>query len=323
MNDSFVTFPERRQSLQKLIRRSGINVMPGVANAVSAQLVEKVGFELCYVTGSGIANAEFGLPDLGLVSMAESLEQVRRIAHSTNLPLIVDMDDGYGSPINVFRSVRLFEAAGASGIQIEDQMAPKKCGHFEDHRLVSIDTMQAKIDAAARARVDGQLVIVARTDAYGTLGVEGAITRAARYAEAGADVLFVEAPASFEDMRQITDELAEWPLVINVVEGGKTPELTVDEYGEIGFNIALFANFVLRCMTHAAEHGLRHLHSAGETRSMADQLTSWADRQDLAGLPRFAKIAEELERHWDSSADASRFKSPFGPRRPLGDSDVV
>lgn len=273
----------------------GVLIVPGVTDAIGARLVERSQFEACYVTGAGIANAQHGLPDIGIVSMAEAVSHVNQIANATSLPLLVDIDNGYGGPLAVLRAVRLFEDAGAAAIQIEDQTSPKRCGHFDTHSLVTAGEMQAKIDAAARARQDPNLIIIARTDAYGVEGVEQSIRRSRLYVETGADALFVEAPASREDLRRIGAELAGVPLIVNVVEGGKTPELPVSELGDLGYKIALFANFLLRRMLKAGESGLEHLRETGETLSLANEMLSWDERQELVGLSTYSALEDYFE----------------------------
>lgn len=281
---------ERRAELRRLLTGGRTLVVPGITDAAGLRLVEQAGFEAAYVTGAGLANAQYGLPDIGLISLREVVEHVSRLATATDLPLIVDADTGYGGPLSVMRTIRLLEGAGAAAVQLEDQVLNKRCGHFDEHRLVTAEEMTGKIRAAVDARGGSGLVIVARTDARGVLGLDEAIRRAKQYVAAGADVIFVEAPRDVAELRAIGAELAGVPLVANIVEGGKTPELSADELGELGFTVALFANYLMRSMLHAGREALAHLRANGETRGRAELLLPWAERQTLFGLEEYTRL---------------------------------
>lgn len=283
---------EGRAELRRLLASGETLIAPGVTDAAGLRLVEEAGFQVAYLTGAGLANAQYGLPDIGLISQREVADHVYRLAAATDLPVIVDADTGYGGPLSVMRTVRLLENAGAAAIQLEDQVLNKRCGHFDEHQLVSAEEMVAKIKAAVDARGDSELVLIARTDARGVLGLDEAIRRAKAYRDAGADVLFVEAPRSVEEMRTIGKELAGTPLLANIVEGGKTPELSVAELAELGFSIALFANYLMRSMMHAGRQALAHLKAAGETRSRTPHLLPWAERQTLFGLAAYTEVEQ-------------------------------
>ncbi|MER5755324.1 oxaloacetate decarboxylase [Streptomyces sp. NPDC002088] len=285
---------QRRRELRRLLTAGETLITPGVTDAAGLRLVEEAGFATAYVTGAGLANAQYGLPDIGLISQREVVDHVVRLAAATDLPLIVDADTGYGGPLSVMRTVRLLEAAGAAAVQLEDQVLAKRCGHFDEHQLVTADEMRTKIEAAVAARGDSQLVIVARTDARGVLGLDEAIRRAHLYVEAGADVIFIEAPRGVEEMRTIGTELAGVPLVANIVEGGKTPELSAAELAELGFSVALFANYLMRSMLQAGREALAHLRTAGETSSRTPYLLPWADRQSLFGLPEYTALERKF-----------------------------
>ncbi|HEV7628445.1 MAG TPA: isocitrate lyase/PEP mutase family protein, partial [Streptomyces sp.] len=207
-------------------------VLPGAPNALTARVVEESGFEAVYVSGAGVSNTYLGMPDLGLLSMSELAAHVSAMADAVSLPLVVDADTGFGNSLNVQRTVRALERAGAAGIQIEDQVSPKKCGHFADKEIVSTEEMAGKIRAAVDARTDDDLVVIARTDARAVEGIEAACERAAAFSEAGADVLFVEAPTSREEMAHITRTVP-GRHVANMVEGGLTPLLSTAELGEL------------------------------------------------------------------------------------------
>jgi 2-methylisocitrate lyase-like PEP mutase family enzyme len=297
------TAHDRRTALRAAVAASTTGsplVLPGVTDALGARLVEEAGFAAAYATGAGLANAGFGIPDLGLVSLGEVVDHAGRLAEATRLPLVVDADTGYGGPLAAMRTVRLLERAGAAAIQLEDQEMPKRCGHFDDHALIPAGHMQTKIAAACEARTDEALVVIARTDARSVAGIDEAIGRAHAYVAAGADVIFVEAPRTVEELALVGRELAGVPLVVNVVEGGKTPQLDLAEYVDLGFGIVLFANFLMRSMHRAGREALAHLREHGETASRVEAMASWSERQDLFGLPAFTAAQALLDRPWDA-----------------------
>jgi 2-methylisocitrate lyase-like PEP mutase family enzyme len=264
-------------------------------------LIERAGFGAAYATGAGISNAQFGLPDIGLVSQTEILQQVSRIVHATSLPLVVDADTGYGAVPSVIRTVQLMEAAGASALQFEDQEMPKRCGHFDHHRLIETEEMQAKIAAAVEARRDANLLIIARTDARSVVGIDEAIRRGHAFLAAGADALFIEAPQSKDEVRLVGREFAGVPLVANIVEGGKTPASSVAELQDLGFSIMLFANFLMRAMLFAGQQALSHLAVEGESQSYSDRLLSWEDRQAMFRLNDFGAVEDRLLAAWGAT----------------------
>ena len=285
---SDVTAHDKRVALRAALS-AGTLVLPGATDAMGARLVEQAGFSAGYLTGAGLANATYGLPDIGLVSLTEVAAHVDRVANAVRLPLVVDADTGYGAAVSVMRTVQVLERAGAAGIQLEDQEMPKRCGHFDSHALIPAEHMAAKIVAAGQARQDESTVIVARTDARSVHGIDEAIARARLYVEAGADVLFVEAPRTREELALVGRELAGTPLLVNVVEGGKTPQLSLQEYEELGFTVVLFANYLMRSMMSAGRDALAHLAATGETGSRVDRMASWQERQELFNLPRFTE----------------------------------
>jgi 2,3-dimethylmalate lyase len=295
---------ERRADLRARLGSGAPLVLPGASDAAGAMLVDRAGFAACYATGAGISNAQFGLPDIGLVSQSEILQQVQRMFAATSIPLIVDTDTGYGGVPSVIRTVQLFELAGASGLQLEDQVMPKRCGHFDGHTLVDSAEMQAKVAAAVAARTDPNLVIVARTDARGVLGLDEALRRGHAYLAAGADALFLEAPRSVEEMERIGREFSGVPLVANIVEGGKTPAIPVAELAGMGFTIVLFANFLMRAMLRAGQDALEHLATEGETDSYTDRLLSWSDRQEMFRLGEFGAVEDAFLSRWGAATEA-------------------
>jgi 2-methylisocitrate lyase-like PEP mutase family enzyme len=279
--------PSEHRAALRAALDAGTVVLPGVTDALGVRLARRAGFAAAYVTGAGLANAQFGVPDLGLVSLEEVAAHTRRLSDAAELPLVVDADTGYGGPVATMRTVRLLERAGASAIQLEDQEMPKRCGHFDDHTLIPAEHMAAKLVAARQALEDPATVLVARTDARSVHDIDEAIRRARLYADAGADVLFVEAPRTVEELGRVGEALRGVPLVVNVVEGGKTPELTLEKYEQLGFRVVLFANYLMRSMMWAGREALDHLAATGETASRVDRMATWRDRQDLFNLPAF------------------------------------
>jgi 2-methylisocitrate lyase-like PEP mutase family enzyme len=270
-----------------------ITVLPGAADAITAIVIQQAGFEGVYVTGAGFANASFGVPDIGLISLAEIREHVRRIAGVVSVPLVVDADTGFGGVLNVGRTVRELELAGASAIQIEDQAEPKRCGHFDGNRLVTADEMVQRLAAAIDARTDPNLVIIARTDAYQSEGMAGAVARARAYRDAGADALFVEAPTTRDDLARLPS-LLDAPLIANMVEGGKTPIANAAQLEAMGYRVALFANTALRTAVYAVQHAMRVLYEEGGSSSLEGQMVSWEDRQRLIGLSQMQELEARL-----------------------------
>lgn len=264
--------------LKEIMKRRAAVIVPGAANAMFARVIEDVGFEAVYVTGAGIANMELGAPDIGLTTMTEVAETVARIADSISVPIIVDADTGFGNAINVVRTIRTFERAGAAGIQIEDQLFPKKCGHFAGKDVIPVGDMLNKIRAAVDARHDPDLQIIARTDARAVEGFGRAIDRAKAFIEAGADMTFVEAPTTVAELARIPREL-DAPQVANIVFGGKTPDPGRAKLADMGFSIVLYANAVLQAALKASYDVLRALGKEGSLASVADRLASFEERQ--------------------------------------------
>ena len=261
---------------------------PGAYDALSALLIEQAGFEAIYLSGASIAYTQLGRPDIGLVSFDHVVDVVGRVAERVKLPLIVDGDTGFGNAVNVQRTVRIFERMGASAIQLEDQTFPKKCGHLADKSLVPTAEMAGKIRAALDARASDQTLIIARTDAIGVEGFEAALDRAHAYVEAGADVLFVEAPRTIGEMSAIAHAFAgRVPLLANMVEGGKTPLLDVNELGRIGFKLVISPGALVRALIPTAEAFLASLKANGATRPFAERMIDMGgvnERIDLAGM---------------------------------------
>ena len=275
--------------LRALLAREGAVVCPGVVSPLFATLAERAGFEAVYATGAGISNTWLGVPDLGLMGMSELLAVTGRIADIVDVPVIADIDTGYGNVLNVTRTMREFERAGVAAVQIEDQLNPKRCGHFEDKTVVSAEEMIERVMAAADARLDPDLVIIARTDSLAMEGLSASIARAHRYIEAGADMIFIEAPTSESDLRTIGREI-QVPMVVNMVEGGKTPVLPTEDLADMGFKIVLYANAVLRMAMSAAVRTLGVLRAEGNTLSLLDDMATWEQRQGSVNLDEWLAI---------------------------------
>ncbi|MFB3163987.1 oxaloacetate decarboxylase [Neobacillus sp. 179-J 1A1 HS] len=272
------------KDFQSLLREPGSFVLPGAYDSMSAKLIEEIGFKAIYATGAGISNAQLGWADVGLTSLKEVVDIVARMADVTNIPIVVDGDTGFGNAINVIRTVKEFERAGVAAIQMEDQVSPKKCGHFNGKEVISKEEMVGKIKAALDARKDENLAVMARTDAIAVNGVKDAIDRAFAYYEAGADIIFVEAPNTIDELRQITSSLKGIPQVINLVEGGKTPLISLKEAEEIGFKIMLCANTALRSAIKGITESLKILKEEGSQENLLPLICTWEERQSLFKL---------------------------------------
>ncbi len=273
---------------QRLVRGAGV-LLPGAANALAARLIAASGFEAVYVTGAGIANTALGVPDLGLVTLTELVDHVAAISDAVAVPLIVDADTGFGNALNLRRAVRLLERAGANAIQVEDQVFPKRCGHFEGKAVISAAAMVQKIRAAVDARRDPDLLIIARTDARAVEGLDAAIERAAAYREAGADILFVEAPQSVAELEVIPARLP-GPHLANIVFGGKTPALPAERLASMGFSGIVYANAALQAAVAGMSRVLRHLAATGSLAGVEEALASFAERQSLVDYAGFAAL---------------------------------
>jgi 2-methylisocitrate lyase-like PEP mutase family enzyme len=281
-----------RAALRDLLNSREIVLAPGVFDGISAQLVRRTGHAAAYLTGAGVAASGFGLPDIGLVTASEMAERVRMIVGSLgDIPLIADADTGYGAPINVVRTVREYESAGAAAIQLEDQAFPKRCGHLPDKELVDASVFEQKLAAALDCRTDDNFLVIARTDARAPLGLDEAIERGNRYARAGADIIFVEAPQGIDEIERIARDV-EAPLLINLVPGGLTPIESAVRLQELGYAIAIHPGTPLaRCIVAMLE-ALCELKGG----TAADVLPgSPAEFFNLLGLAEWAKISEKYQ----------------------------
>jgi 2-methylisocitrate lyase-like PEP mutase family enzyme len=270
-----------RRLKQALAERRAM-LVPGTANALTARIIEDLGFEAIYLTGAGLANTNLGVPDIGLVTLTELVDATAAITAATTLPLIVDADTGFGNALNVARTVRALERAGAAAIQLEDQVSPKRCGHFEGKEVIPAAEMAGKLKAAVDTRNSGDFLVIARTDARAIEGLEAAIARAQIYAEAGADLTFVEAPVSPEELAEIPRRLPV-PQVANMVVGGKTPLASQQELAAMGFGLVLYANAALQASVLAIQEVLGVLRKDGSLARVDSRLASFAERQRLVG----------------------------------------
>ena len=273
-----------RKTLRALAEaRRGV-LVPGAFNALSARVIEDLGFEAIYITGAGVTNMWFGLPDQGFMGLHEIADHTARIRDAVSLPLIVDADTGFGNALNVRHTVRVLERAGADCIQFEDQVSPKRCGHFSGKDVISTAEAVAKIKAAVDARTDPDLLILARTDACATQGFEAALERAQKFSEAGADILFVEAVTTVDEIRALPQRLAR-PQLMNMVIGGKTPIFSANELAGLGYGLVLYANAALQGAVAGMQKALTVLRETGCIDEDPALVVSFAERQRLVGKP--------------------------------------
>ena len=281
---------------QKLLGGRAV-VAPGVFDALTASLATAAGFEALYVSGAAIAYTKLGRPDIGLVSMSEVVETIALVRDRVSTPLVVDADNGYGNALNVQRTVRMFERAGATAIQLEDQTLPKRCGHLQDKTLIAANEMVGKIRAAVDARASVETLIIARTDAVAVEGFEPAIERAHRYAAAGADVLFVEAPTSRAQLATVSASLgALRPLVANMVEGGETPLSSADELSALGYRLVIFPGGIVRALARTARDYYVSLARHGSNAPFADRMFDFRALNDVIGTPEMLAQGHRYER---------------------------
>ena len=281
--------------LRQLLADSNLLVAPGAYDALSARLIAQAGFPAVYMTGFGTAASVLGQPDVGLLTMSEMVARASALASVVGeLPLIADADTGYGNPINVQRTIREYERAGVAGLHIEDQVWPKKCGHMEGKQVIPMDEMVQKVRAAVDARQDPDFVIIARTDANAVNGLEDALRRGRAYREAGADVIFIEAPRSREELRAIVQALPDTPLLFNWAESGKTPLLALQEIHALGFKLVIFPVSLLFAATHAMLALLEVLKQGETPAFFSSRMTTFSQFTQHIGLPEI----QDLERRY-------------------------
>ncbi len=287
--------------LKQMLQRRNAPIVPGAANALAARVIADLGFEAIYVTGAGVTNMNLGVPDLGLVTLSELAGHVAAIRDVVDLPLIVDADTGFGNPVNTVRTVRVLERSGANGIQIEDQVFPKKCGHFEGKDVIPAAEMAQKIRAAVDTRRDADFQVIARTDARAIEGLAAALDRARLYAEAGADATFVEAPVGVSELAHIAADLPV-PQVVNLVFGGRTPLVPRAELQRMGFGMVLYANAALQGALWGMQNALGALRRDGELDRVRHQLATFEERQRLVDKPAY----DALEQRYVTGAKPPR-----------------
>jgi len=270
--------------MRSYLEQSKFVIAPGIYDALGALLAEKAGFSCLYLSGASIAYTSLGRPDIGLVSMSEVADTIGRIRERSDLALIVDADTGFGNAINVQRTVKLMERMGASCLQLEDQNMPKRCGHLRGKQVVSAAEMVGKIHAATDVRQNEETLIMARTDAIAVEGFDAALDRAEQYSDAGADILFIEAPESIEQMKGLTQQFGgRIPLLANMVEGGRTPVSDINEVRELGYSIAIYPGAMVRIVSHAVTAYLDALYRDGDTRSLKGQMFEFSELQQILG----------------------------------------
>jgi 2-methylisocitrate lyase-like PEP mutase family enzyme len=283
-----------RRRLRALLAQAGYVMAPGAHDVLTARLVQLAGFDAVYLSGGAYSRAN-GYPDIGLLTMSEVARWIGMAVEAVEIPVIADADAGYGNALNVVRTVREFEKAGCAGFHLEDQVSPKKCGHYEGKQVVSAGEMVGKIKAAVDTRRDGDLVIIARSDARAIEGLEAAIERVNRYIEAGADMGFVEAPQSAEELAIVAREL-NGPAVANVFEGGKTPVLPAKELERLGFRLGIYPSQAHRAAIFAAQETLRALKEDGDTARVEERLASFAQREGAVGAERWRALERKYLR---------------------------
>jgi carboxyvinyl-carboxyphosphonate phosphorylmutase len=280
--------PVRVVTLRELLAGPEPVIAPGAYDALSARLVEQAGFGAVYMTGFGASASLLGRPDVGLLSFGEMVDHARRLVQAVGVPVIADADDGYGNPLNVLRTVREYEAAGVAALHLEDQVSPKRCGHLEGKDVIPAGEMVEKVRAAVEARSSDELVIIARTDARAVEGLDAALERARLYREAGADVLFVEAPESEDEVAAVAQAFPDTPLLFNAIEGGRTPLLELDRLHELGFRLILWPLTALFAAAQAVQEALARLHA--HRAPAGDGALPFEAFTDAVGLPEVQRL---------------------------------
>lgn len=283
-------------TIRNALRDARPLVAPGVCDALTASIAAEAGFGALYVSGAAVSYTRLGRPDIGLATMTEMADTLRLISDRVALPLIVDADNGHGNALNVQRTVRMFESAGAGALQLEDQTLPKRCGHLRDKKLVPAGEMAGKIRAAVDARRSEETLVIARTDAIAVEGLEAALERAELYAESGADILFVEAPRSVEELRTVVGRLGGLrPLLANMVEGGDTPISSARSMGELGFSLVIFPGGIVRALARTAVDYYRQLHAAGSNHAFGERMYDFSGLNRVIGTPAMLALGAKYD----------------------------
>ncbi|MEP1931309.1 MAG: isocitrate lyase/phosphoenolpyruvate mutase family protein [Roseibium sp.] len=285
-------------SLKTRLAQNEILLAPGVYDGLTATMATTAGFEALYLSGAAVAYTRLGRPDIGLTSVSEMTDAMALIADRTDLPVIIDADTGFGNALNAQRTMRLYERAGASALQVEDQTYPKRCGHLADKSLISAGEMAGKVKAMADARKSGETLIIARTDAIAVEGFQAAVDRAETYLEAGADVLFIEAPQSREQLTKIAQHFANRvPLLANMVEGGATPITGADDLQQQGFSIVIFPGGIVRAIARTAGDYYKSLHQNGSNRPFVDKMFDFDGLNEVIGTPQMLAQGVKYDRN--------------------------
>lgn len=270
---------------RELIERDEILPAMGGYDALSANMIEQAGGEVVYMSGSSVSTTTHAYPDVGMTTLTEMVDRARQMVNAVDIPVFCDADTGYGNPVNVVRTVEEYESAGVAGIHLEDQTFPKKCGHFDEKSIIPTEEMVQKLRAATDARDDEDFLIVARTDARAVTGFDDAVERCQRYLDAGADVLFFEAPTSEEELRRVADEFGDdIPLLANMTEGGETPLYTADEFEAFGYDIVLYPATGFKATQYALREVYNEIAETGTQKGVMDMLVTWEERNEINGL---------------------------------------
>ncbi|WP_394619014.1 oxaloacetate decarboxylase [Lentzea sp. JNUCC 0626] len=268
-----------RAKLREMINGDGVHLAPGAFDGLTTRLVEQAGFELVYGSGGAIARSA-GVPDIGLLSFTEVLDRLTQMAEVTSLPIIADADTGFGNEVNAVRTIQSYERIGVAGLHVEDQTFPKRCGHLDDKSLVPVEEMTLKLGAMLKARQDPDFVVIARTDAIAVEGFDAALTRARAYLDAGADVIFVEAPETVEQIELVAEAIPE-PKLINMFHGGKTPVVPAERLRELGYRLVIIPSDLQRAAISAYQRTLRAIFEDGDSSSVRDELSTFAEREEI------------------------------------------
>ena len=280
--------------LRQLIDREEILIAPGVYDPYLAKCVQSAGFEAVYMTGAGVSHTGLGMPDLGLTTFSEMADRAWRIADAVDIPVFADADTGYGNALNVIRTVKAYERAGVAGLHMEDQEMPKKCGHFDEKKVIPLEEMLGKLKAALDARSDPDFIIIGRTDARTAVGFNEALDRAQAFAEVGVDMVFFESPLSEEELEKVGASINR-PLLANMVETGKTPLIPTERLQEMGFNVVIFPGALGRFIGKQVMEFLRVFRAEGSTLSQVDRMLTFTEQNEIVGLPEMLSLAEKYK----------------------------
>jgi len=277
---------------ERLEKKDEIIVLPGVYDALSARIAQNVGFNAAFQTGYGTSATLLGMPDFGFLNAGETMDNARRIINSVDIPILVDIDTGYGNPLNVWRTVTDLEKLGAGGIFLEDQVWPKRCGHMKGKSVISKEDYVQKLKAAIDARKSKDFIIVARTDSLAQYGIDEAIERGKQFQKIGADVIFIEAPKTLEEMKKITGEI-DAPLLANMIEEGVTPNLPAKDLEKLGFRMVVFPLSALYSSTYAIKNVFLSLHNTGMTKNLKKKMITFKEFNDFVNLPKYNQLEKK------------------------------